>query len=111
MQVRLLRVCRTEKIQRVGSNVREKVNVRVVAATSRNLYPDGKEGRVSLGFVLSFERCDPASAFAAGTEGGSSIAHPDDSQQNLKRNYKSHRRFRVRRWIICSVTTGRNVRN
>ena len=44
MQVRLLRVLQDGEIQRVGSNVREKVNVRVVAATNRNLYQMVKKG-------------------------------------------------------------------
>ena len=44
MQDRLLRVLQDREIQRVGSNVREKVNVRVVAATNRNLYQMVKKG-------------------------------------------------------------------
>ena len=44
MKVRLLRVLQDREIQRVGSNVREKVNVRVVAATNRNLYQMVKKG-------------------------------------------------------------------
>ena len=45
MQVRLLRVLQDREIQRVGSNVREKVNVRVVAATNRNLEEAIKAGQ------------------------------------------------------------------
>lgn len=45
MQVKLLRVLQDKEIQKVGSNVREPVNVRVVAATNKSLYQMVKEGQ------------------------------------------------------------------
>lgn len=38
MQVKLLRVLQEKEIQRIGSNGREQVDVRIVAATNRSLY-------------------------------------------------------------------------
>lgn len=38
MQVKLLRVLQDKEIQRIGSNVREQVDVRIVAATNKSLY-------------------------------------------------------------------------
>lgn len=38
MQVKLLRVLQDKEIQRIGSNGREQVDVRIVAATNRSLY-------------------------------------------------------------------------
>lgn len=45
MQVKLLRVLQEREIQRIGSNVREPVNVRVLAATNRDLYQMVREGK------------------------------------------------------------------
>ncbi|MCI8810501.1 MAG: sigma 54-interacting transcriptional regulator [Oscillibacter sp.] len=45
MQVKLLRVLQEKEIQRIGSNVREPVNVRVLAATNRDLYAMVREGK------------------------------------------------------------------
>lgn len=44
MQVALLRVLQTGEIQRVGSTIEEIVDVRVVAATNRNLFEECKKG-------------------------------------------------------------------
>lgn len=38
MQVKLLRVLQDKEIQRIGANLREQVDVRIVAATNRSLY-------------------------------------------------------------------------
>lgn len=111
MQVRLLRVLQDREIQRVGSNVREKVNVRVVAATNRNLYQMVKKGEfrsdlyyrlnvVTLHLPLLRERKEDLP-----------LLIPDDPQQNFKKGEPgSHRNFAARRWIICSVTMAGNVR-
>lgn len=45
MQVKLLRVLQDKEIQKVGSNVREPINVRVVAATNKSLEEMIKEGQ------------------------------------------------------------------
>ncbi len=45
MQVKLLRVLQEKEVQRIGSNVREPVNVRVLAATNRDLYEMVREGK------------------------------------------------------------------
>jgi len=44
IQVKLLRVLQDMKVRKVGSKVEEQVNVRVVAATNRNLEEEIKEG-------------------------------------------------------------------
>lgn len=45
MQVKLLRVLQEGKIKRVGSSVEKKVNVRIIAATNRDLSQEVAEGR------------------------------------------------------------------
>ena len=45
MQIRLLRVLQEQEIRRLGSNEMIKINVRVIAATNRNLFELVKEGK------------------------------------------------------------------
>jgi two-component system response regulator HydG len=45
LQVKLLRVLQEKEIERIGGNVPKKINVRVVAATNRNLEKEVAEGR------------------------------------------------------------------
>lgn len=45
MQVKLLRVLQEKEVQRIGSNVREPVNVRILAATNRDLQEMVREGK------------------------------------------------------------------
>ena len=45
IQVKLLRVLQERELERVGGTVTIKVNVRLIAATNRNLEKAGKEGR------------------------------------------------------------------
>jgi two-component system response regulator HydG len=45
LQVKLLRVLQEKEVERIGGSVTKKVNVRVVAATNRNLEKEVAEGR------------------------------------------------------------------
>jgi DNA-binding NtrC family response regulator len=47
-QVKLLRVLQEKEIERVGSNQRKKVDVRIIAATNRNMEKEVAEGRFRL---------------------------------------------------------------
>ena len=48
MQVKLLRVLQEREIQRIGSNTNIKIDVRIIAATSKNLEKEVAEGRFRL---------------------------------------------------------------
>lgn len=48
MQVKLLRVLQEREIQRIGSNMTIKIDVRIIAATSKNLEKEVAEGRFRL---------------------------------------------------------------
>jgi two-component system, NtrC family, response regulator HydG len=45
LQVKLLRVLQEKEIERIGGNMPKKINVRVIAATNRNLEKEVAEGR------------------------------------------------------------------
>jgi DNA-binding NtrC family response regulator len=47
-QVKLLRVLQEKEIERIGSNQTKKINVRIIAATNRNLEKEVAEGRFRL---------------------------------------------------------------
>lgn len=55
MQVKLLRVLQDHEIEKVGSNIKEKVNIRVIAATNKNIDELVKKGefRLDLFYRLS----------------------------------------------------------
>ena len=55
LQVKLLRVLQEKEIERVGGKQPIKVDVRVIAATNRNLQSEMAQGKFRLGFVLSFK--------------------------------------------------------
>lgn len=56
MQVKLLRAIPAAEIQRVGGDATLKVDVRIVAATNRNLLDEVAAGPLPRGFVLSAQR-------------------------------------------------------
>ena len=59
-QTKVLRVLQEGEIQRVGGSETIKVNVRLVAATNKNLEEAGREKRIPRGPLLPTQRCpDP----------------------------------------------------
>ncbi|MEO6546490.1 MAG: sigma 54-interacting transcriptional regulator [Ferruginibacter sp.] len=51
LQVKLLRVLQEKEIERVGSRSTMKINVRIIAATNRNLEIEVAEGRFALTYI------------------------------------------------------------
>ena len=76
MQGLLLRFMETGELQKVGADrAMGRVNVRVIAATNRNLRDMITEGHVPRGPVLSVERHSPDRAAAARAPGRHPVAH------------------------------------
>ena len=70
LQAKLLRVLQNQELQRVGSPAIRKVNVRVVAATNRDLPENGEPGQVSRGSLFPALHDRIESAVACGTTRG-----------------------------------------
>ena len=62
MQVRLLRVLQERTIEPLGATETAKVNLRVLAATNRDLAASGGRGQIPGGSVLSYSRHPPEAA-------------------------------------------------
>ena len=54
-QTKILRAIQEGEIQRVGGTKQKKVDVRLIAATHKNLEKDGKNKRIQGGSLLSFK--------------------------------------------------------
>lgn len=65
MQVRLLRAIQEREVQRVGSNQTLAVDVRLIAATHRNLAEEVSAGRFRPGSLLPTQRRDHRDTVAA----------------------------------------------
>ena len=68
LQAKLLQVLQDHEFQRIGGKDTIKVDVRVIAATHRDLETAIQERQVSRGPLLPAERGEPARAAAAGTK-------------------------------------------
>ena len=68
LQAKLLRVIEYGEFERLGSSHTRKVNIRIIAATNRNLDNEVKKRKIPPGPVLSFERLPPFTTPIARTE-------------------------------------------
>ena len=74
LQVKLLRILQEMEFERVGGSHTLKVDVRVVAASNRNLKEESANGEISKRSLLSAERGACSPALASGKKGRSASA-------------------------------------
>ncbi len=69
LQAKLLRVLQQREFERVGGTQVHSLNIRVIAATNRDLQEDIREGKFREDLALSTERSDARVAAFTGTQG------------------------------------------
>ena len=108
MQVKLLRVLQEQELQRVGGEETINVDVRIIAATNRNLEEEVRRGRLPRGSLLPPECGDADGAAAARARRG----YPPAGRpfcRNLRREEPPHGWKGLPRsaWICCCRYPGR----
>ena len=74
VQVKLLRVLQEQELERLGSTRPTKVNIRVIAATNRDLQAEVRARELPVGSVLSSQHLSDSHPAAARAEGGRAAA-------------------------------------
>ena len=107
VQVKLLRVLQERIVERLGSSQPIKVNVRVIAATNRNLEQAVADKHVPRGPVLPPQRVPAARAAAARARRGHPVARRGPSSTSSPaRSARRSSRCRRRASRRCSATRG-----
>ncbi len=107
MQAKLLRVLQEKRFERVGGHESIEVDVRVVAATNKNLEKEVTRGQVPRGPVLPPQRDQDRRAPAPRPARGHPAADHPLPQQVRPAQRAAQEGRRPRRWSGCSPTAGR----